>query len=194
MSVRLTDQDLLHPTIQLFVQRRITRIPQEMSHLQLEISEHAMSRATLQPMLAHWSRHGIRLAISPFGRTLEALGCLNSLPCERVILDPSLLDQLYAEKRSRRQLSSWIRSFESIGKPVICTHITSCETRDWLQEQGCRLQGGELLSPLESCSAFERRILGNPDRHMTGNRMSRPLVSTGPAVTRLVNPVAACPP
>lgn len=147
LSINLSSQQLTHPDLLETIEVALAETGLPPGALEIEITENSLRDAERgDAVLDHLRRLGVRLAIDNFGTGYSSLVYLHRLSVDTLKIDRSLVQDIASNEDSRLITSALISLAAQLG---IQTAAQGVETQDqWtaLNEQGCDLMQGFLLS------------------------------------------------
>ena len=128
--------------------------------LELEITETALMRNPLlaREQLRVLAEQGFRIAIDDFGTGYSSLELLRTLPVHKLKIDRTFVQTINASPEDRAIVQATITLAKGLGMDCIAEGVEEEEQRRILEDLGCELFQGYLLSrPLE-LDAFEELL------------------------------------
>jgi diguanylate cyclase (GGDEF)-like protein/PAS domain S-box-containing protein len=101
---------------------------------------------------------GIRIAIDDFGTGYSNLGYLRKLPIDHLKIDQSFIQDLFNEQGNRQLVSTIINMSQSLGLQSIAEGVETKRQAEFLDQGGCSILQGFLLSKPEPANSFERHF------------------------------------
>jgi len=130
--------------------------------LEIEVTETTMMTDIEQArsILNAVRGQGVTVAMDDFGVGYSSLGCLLSLPFDRIKMDRSLVSEL-SDRNHRKIVESVVELIHSIGSEVVAEGIETAEQLQTLRGLGVRYgQGFHLYRPMPAKAAAE--LLSTP--------------------------------
>jgi diguanylate cyclase (GGDEF)-like protein len=158
VAVNLTVLDLLEPSIVSLVDDTLRDAGLPPSALTIEITESAFMkepervRSTLDALRAL----GIRIAIDDFGTGYSSLSYLRDLPVDVLKIDRSFIVDLVENDANTAIVAATIDLAHRLGLTVVAEGVDEDAQFDCLEELGCDLIQGYLISAPVSASALSR--------------------------------------
>lgn len=149
VTVNISVLDLLEPTFVSDVERTLGDAEFPPSALTLEITEGAFVqepdrvRHTLEALRAR----GMRVAIDDFGTGYSSLSYLKELPVDVLKIDRSFVSDLPGSEASTAIVAATIELAHGLGLVVIAEGVENEAQFDCLEELGCDLVQGYVVSP-----------------------------------------------
>ncbi|MBB5867873.1 diguanylate cyclase (GGDEF)-like protein [Allocatelliglobosispora scoriae] len=125
----------------------IRRTGLEPSDIWLEITEHSYLRHDVTEYATTLRAAGVRFALDDFGTAYSNLAYLKRLPIEILKIDRSFVSGVTGPELDLSIVRAIIAIADSLGLSCIAEGIETEEQRVAVQELGCRLGQGFLLSP-----------------------------------------------
>jgi EAL domain-containing protein (putative c-di-GMP-specific phosphodiesterase class I) len=153
----------LTPQVALELARTIDHRPDLMSHLVLEITEHAAvdGYAQLREALRPLRRHGLRLAIDDAGAGYASLKHVIELEPDIIKVDRSLIDGLAVDRARRSVVSAFVLLALDLGAFVIAEGIERPDDLEAVRDLGVDAAQGYLFArPTTDRSALARWVRG----------------------------------
>ncbi len=128
--------------------------------LQVEITEGALleNSSHVTANLAQLDAAGLRIAVDDFGTGYSSLSYLKRLPIDELKIDKSFVDGLGHDKEDEAIARAVLGLAKALGLDTVAEGVETDRQLAWLQQQGCDIAQGYLLSrPLE-VEAFEGLI------------------------------------
>jgi diguanylate cyclase (GGDEF)-like protein/PAS domain S-box-containing protein len=149
VSVNLSPQNFRSPELAALVADTLNENGLPASALTLEITESAMmgdDEATGNNVRAI-AALGVQLSVDDFGTGYSSLSLISRLPIKELKIDRSFVIELEENAPSRAIAASVIGIGKSLGLVVVAEGVETDAQRDFLQDHGCEVVQGYLLSP-----------------------------------------------
>ncbi len=132
--------------------------------LELEITESTLmefAKGTLD-LLRRLRELGVRLSIDDFGTGYSSLAYLKRFPINTIKIDRAFVRDIPNDADDMAITGAMIQLAHSLRLDVVAEGVETQAQRDFLQERGCDLMQGYLLSPPVPADAFEKKFLALP--------------------------------
>ncbi|MDX1457211.1 MAG: EAL domain-containing protein, partial [Marinobacter sp.] len=148
ISVNISPNNLREPEFPLYVQRLMASHPQHRGHITLEVTETSMMLDPINSLRALQSLDatGIPLSIDDFGSGYSSLSYIKQLPAREIKIDRSLVTELPSQSEDRVIVQTTINMCHSLGYQVVAEGVENQGTMALLQEMGCDMVQGFILS------------------------------------------------
>lgn len=148
MNVNITHRQFYHDDLIAQVKKVLDATGADPSRLMLEVSESTVNENPDRAVaiLQRLADCGVHMAIDNFGAHLAPINHLLRLPMDLVKLDPSLSEAVTGGPRQVAMLEALIHVCKAVGVQVLAQGIETHEQLRMLQELGCDLGQGHLLS------------------------------------------------
>lgn len=156
VTVNVTVLDLLDPTFATGVEATLREAGFPPSALTIEITEGAFAqeptrvRCTLETLRAL----GVQVAIDDFGTGYSSLSYLKELPVDLLKIDRSFVSDLPGSEASAAIVAAAIELSHRLGLAVVAEGVESAEQYEFLEELGCDLIQGFVVSKPVPASAL----------------------------------------
>ncbi len=161
ISINLSAQDLRQSNLIENIDRILADTGLEGEFLTLEITESMLIEdidRTIDLLLQLESRK-IQLSIDDFGTGYSSLNYLHRLPVDNLKIDCSFVSQMQAENRNYQVVSTIIALSNQLGLTVVAEGIETSQQLQQLQQLGCELGQGYLLSKPIPADEIEAHFL-----------------------------------
>ncbi len=148
MTVNLSPRQLEDPGFADELTQILADTGIDSTALCLELTEGALMSATEDTVavLSAIRRMGVYIAIDDFGTQHSSLARLRDLPAEVLKIDRSFIDGLGSEPGDTAIVSSILSLACAMGKHVIAEGVENADQAGLLQQMGCEVAQGYLLS------------------------------------------------
>lgn len=129
--------------------------------LELEITESTLmefAKDTLD-LLRHLRQLGVRLSIDDFGTGYSSLAYLKRFPINTIKIDRAFVRDIPNDADDMAISSVIITLAHSLRLDVVAEGVETPAQREFLQQHGCNLMQGYLLSPPLPADAFAKKFL-----------------------------------
>ncbi|MDI9244095.1 EAL domain-containing protein [Marinobacter sp. CHS3-4] len=149
MSVNISPNNLREPDFPIYVQRLMSSYHSLRGAITLEVTETSMMLDPANSLRALNSLHstGIPLSIDDFGSGYSSLSYIKQLPAREIKIDRSLITDLLSQTDDRVIVRTTIDMCHSLGYVVVAEGVEDRQTQDLLQEMGCDMIQGFVLTP-----------------------------------------------
>lgn len=149
VSVNISPNNLRERDFPLFVQRLMSSYHSHQGAITLEVTETSMMQDPINSLEALNSLHatGIPLSIDDFGSGYSSLSYIKQLPASEIKIDRSLVTDLATEAGDQVIVKTTIDMCHSLGYIVVAEGVEKQETLDLLEQMGCDMIQGYLLTP-----------------------------------------------
>lgn len=157
ISVNVSPRQLLLSDMEATVAQLLLEVPLPPHQLILEITESMVIDNLLEGnrILQALKSLGVQLAIDDFGTGYSSLTYLQGLPLDYLKLDKSMIDAI-ADPRGAHVIQATIHLAHGLGMKTIAEGVELPSQRDALQQMGCDLIQGYLLSQPRPPEELER--------------------------------------
>jgi len=150
--IQLADPGLVARTLEI-----VREANMQPDQLQIEVTESQVMqyRPMAQPLLAEFSRHGVRLALDNFGSGHSSLSCLQDFTVDTLKIDKALLANAARGRGFAALLHAILTLAENLDLKVIAEGVETHEQLVLLEALGCTSAQGFLLSrplTLQECA------------------------------------------
>jgi len=154
VAVNVTVLDLLDPAFATRVEAMLREAKFPPSALTLEITEGAFAQepARVRRTLETLRALGVQVAIDDFGTGYSSLSYLKELPVDLLKIDRSFVSDLPGGEASAAIVAAAIELSHRLGLAVVAEGVESAEQYEFLEELGCDLIQGYLVSKPVSAS------------------------------------------
>ncbi|ENO15638.2 EAL domain-containing protein [Marinobacter nanhaiticus D15-8W] len=158
VSVNISPNNLREQEFPLFVQRLMAGHPQHAGKIILEVTETSMMQDPANSLRALRSLHfaGIPLSIDDFGSGYSSLSYIKRLPASEIKIDRSLIVDLSFQAEDRVIVQTTINMCHDLGYKVVAEGVEDRETLQLLEEMGCDMIQGFVLTPPQPMDEFMR--------------------------------------
>jgi len=120
-----------------------------MSMIELELTESGLMRsdAYATQLLSELRGEGVRVSVDDFGTGYSSLGRLQRLPVDVLKIDKTFVDDIDAGAKQGALVRAIVVMAHSLGLTVVAEGVETEVQRVFLEEHGCDLYQGHLLSP-----------------------------------------------
>jgi len=156
VSVNLSTQDLREPSFPEVVAQSLKAWGVGGPHLTLEIVESSMVHSFTEAasILLQLKELGVRIAIDDFGTGYSCLAYLPRLPLDELKIDRAFVRRLHESKDDRRLVQGIIDLAHNLELEAVAEGVEDEGARQVLQDMGCDLIQGHLLTPALDAEAF----------------------------------------
>jgi diguanylate cyclase (GGDEF)-like protein len=156
VTVNVTVLDLLDPTFATRVEAMLREAGFPPSALTIEITEGAFAQepARVRRTLETLRALGVQIAIDDFGTGYSSLSYLKELPVDLLKIDRSFISDLPGSEASAAIVAAAIELSHRLGLAVVAEGVESAEQYEFLEELGCDLIQGFVVSKPVSASAL----------------------------------------
>ena len=149
ISVNISPNNLRERDFPMFVQRLMSGYRSHQGAITLEVTETSMMQDPINSLKALKSLHatGIPLSIDDFGSGYSSLSYIKQLPASEIKIDRSLVTDLATEAGDQVIVKTTIDMCHSLGYTVVAEGVEKQETLDLLEQMGCDMIQGYLLTP-----------------------------------------------
>lgn len=149
VSVNISPNNLRERDFPMYVQRLMSSYQSHQGAITLEVTETSMMQDPINSLEALKSLHatGIPLSIDDFGSGYSSLSYIKQLPASEIKLDRSLVTDLTTEAGDQVIVKTTIDMCHSLGYTVVAEGVEKQETQDLLEQMGCDMIQGYLLTP-----------------------------------------------
>ena len=145
ISPRQADRpDFFDRLRQLFAESNVP-----LSMIELEFTESAAMEVSAPVLeeIAALREDGARIAIDDFGTGYSNIARLQSLPLDRVKLDPSLIADIESSEKARVIVQAVIQLIKGVGCEIVAEAVETVAQVDILRAMGCDTVQGFIFSP-----------------------------------------------
>ena len=145
ISPRQADRpDFFDRLRQLFAESNVP-----LSMIELEFTESAAMEVSAPVLeeIAALREDGARIAIDDFGTGYSNIARLQSLPLDRVKLDPSLIADIESSEKARVIVQAVIQLIKGVGCEIVAEAVETVAQADILRAMGCDTVQGFIFSP-----------------------------------------------
>jgi diguanylate cyclase (GGDEF)-like protein len=120
-----------------------------MSMIELELTESGLMRsdAYATQLLSELRGEGVRVSVDDFGTGYSSLGRLQRLPVDVLKIDKTFVDDIDAGAKHGALVRAIVVMAHSLGLTVVAEGVETESQRAFLEEHGCDIYQGHLLSP-----------------------------------------------
>ena len=156
VTVNVTVLDLLDPTFATGVEAILREAGFPPSALTIEITEGAFAQepARVRRTLETLRALGVQVAIDDFGTGYSSLSYLKELPVDLLKIDRSFVSDLPGSEASAAIVAAAIELSHRLGLTVVAEGVESAEQYEFLEELGCDLIQGFVVSKPVPASAL----------------------------------------
>ncbi|NVJ93511.1 MAG: EAL domain-containing protein [Methylocystaceae bacterium] len=128
--------------------------------LEIEITEGSFIRnpEQVRDNILALKKIGLRIAIDDFGTGYSNLGYLRELPIDYLKIDQSFVKDMFNEQGNRQLISTIISMSQGMGMESIAEGVETVLQAEFLNDGGCDIVQGYLLSKPEPADSFERHF------------------------------------
>jgi len=128
--------------------------------LELELTESALMQHEGEAILILEQLHalGVTLAIDDFGTGYSSLSYLKLFPLNILKIDKSFIDDIPEQQSDREIAATIIAIAHTLHLKVLAEGVENIAQLAFLQEQGCDLYQGYLISPPLPAASFEQLL------------------------------------
>lgn len=158
VAVNISPNNLRELEFPLFVQRLMTSHPQHAGKIILEVTETSMMQDPANSLRALRSLDftGIPLSIDDFGSGYSSLSYIKRLPASEIKIDRSLIVDLAFQAEDRVIVQTTINMCHDLGYKVVAEGVEDKETVQLLEDMGCDMIQGFVLTPPQPMDEFMR--------------------------------------
>jgi diguanylate cyclase (GGDEF)-like protein len=136
-----------------------------LSFVELEFTESAAMKASeaVVEEIALLRGEGARIAIDDFGTGYSNIARLQSMPLDRVKLDPSLIAEIEHSEKARVVVQAVIQLIQGVGCEIVAEAVENAAQADILRAMGCQtVQGYVFAEPMfeEAYLAWTEKLAG----------------------------------
>jgi diguanylate cyclase (GGDEF)-like protein len=145
ISPRQADRpDFFTKLRQLFAESNVP-----LSMIELEFTESAAMEVSAPVLeeIAALREDGAQIAIDDFGTGYSNIARLQSLPLDRVKLDPSLIADIESSEKARVIVQAVIQLIKGVGCEIVAEAVETVAQADILRAMGCDTVQGFIFSP-----------------------------------------------
>ncbi|PSF08808.1 EAL domain-containing protein [Marinobacter halophilus] len=148
IAVNISPNNLREPDFAVFVQRLMQSYHSHTGGITFEVTETSMMQDPLNSLKALNSLHaaGIPISIDDFGSGYSSLSYIKQLPASEIKIDRSLISDLSDREQDRVIVRTTIDMCHSLGYTVVAEGVEDEATLKLLEEMGCDLIQGYLLT------------------------------------------------
>lgn len=159
VAVNLSPMQFQRPTFLSSLHQRLRENDVPSHWLELEVTEGVLmeDRDAAISILNALRELDISVAIDDFGTGFSSLSYLKSLPVNKIKIDRSFVRDVVTDHRDRAIVQGVISMARSMGLQVVAEGVETDEQWQYLDDQGCDIFQGYLLSkpmPLDKVEAF----------------------------------------
>ena len=157
VAVNISPKQIAHHDFVDVVKGALQHTGLAASRLKLEVTETALmdSVEDVVEKLVHLKDMGVQISIDDFGTGYSSLTYLRKLPIHIVKIDKSFIDDLICETKTIGIMGAIINLSHQLGLKVVAEGVEKKEQRLILQEHGCDMIQGYLISrPLPETEAM----------------------------------------
>lgn len=167
LAINVCSADLHSPNFGDDLARRFEASGLPLRQLEIEVNE--ASRACLrEPAVAEtigWLRkHGVRVALDDFGKTVGSLTDLLGAPIDVIKLDPALMGTLGLDSPSTEVIGALIAMATRLDIAVVAESVETQRQADILRRFGCRWGQGHYFAAPLSFDDAARLLAEEPSR------------------------------
>jgi diguanylate cyclase (GGDEF)-like protein len=131
-----------------------------MSMIELELTESGLMRsdAYATQLLSELRGEGVRVSVDDFGTGYSSLGRLQRLPVDVLKIDKTFVDDIDAGAKQGALVRAIVVMAHSLGLTVVAEGVETEVQRAFLEQHGCDLYQGHLLSPPLPAGDMERYL------------------------------------
>ena len=158
VAVNISPRNLLHPGFSDLVLRLLQRYGVSGELLELEVTESALM-TDLEHVIVELTRLAdakIILSIDDFGTGYSSLQYLHKLPISLIKIDQSFVRRLGTDKGAAHIVEAAVTLARRMGMKTIAEGVETEEVYDLLENLGCDIAQGFLISPALPAGDFEK--------------------------------------
>jgi diguanylate cyclase (GGDEF)-like protein len=147
-----------------------------MSMIELELTESGLMRsdAYATQLLSELRGEGVRVSVDDFGTGYSSLGRLQRLPVDVLKIDKTFVDDIDAGAKQGALVRAIVVMAHSLGLTVVAEGVETELQRAFLEQHGCDIYQGHLLSPPLPAQEMARYLRLNAPTVSRIARNSRP--------------------
>ncbi|MGF1515387.1 MAG: EAL domain-containing protein [Elainellaceae cyanobacterium] len=164
ISINLSVQDLRRPSLVHDIDAVLSEAELPASAITLEITESLLIddiHSTVETLSLLVS-HGIRISIDDFGTGYSSLSYLHRLPIHYLKIDSSFIRLMEPNNRHYQVVDTIITLSDRLGLTPVAEGIETTDQLQQLQQLGCRLGQGYLVSEAITPLEVEAQFLSRP--------------------------------
>ncbi|WP_342631315.1 EAL domain-containing protein [Marinobacter alkaliphilus] len=148
IAVNISPNNLREPDFAVFVQRLMQSFHAHMGAITFEVTETSMMQDPVNSLKAlnALNAAGIPLSIDDFGSGYSSLSYIKQLPASEIKIDRSLITELSHREEDRVIVRTTIDMCHSLGYTVVAEGVEDEETLALLEDMGCDLIQGYILT------------------------------------------------
>lgn len=148
VSFNVSPRQLRRPDFARSVSAALAQRALDASRLYLEITESSAMRDShaVEPLLVELREAGLKLAVDDFGMGYSSLDRLRELPFSILKIDRSFLARAPADRGCAGIVCAALELAEALDMEAVAEGVETEEQRAFLEERGCPLAQGFLLS------------------------------------------------
>lgn len=148
IAVNISPNNLREPDFAVFVQRLMQSFHGHMGAITFEVTETSMMQDPVNSLKAlnALNAAGIPLSIDDFGSGYSSLSYIKQLPASEIKIDRSLITELSHREEDRVIVRTTIDMCHSLGYTVVAEGVEDEETLALLEDMGCDLIQGYILT------------------------------------------------
>jgi diguanylate cyclase (GGDEF)-like protein len=132
-----------------------------LSMIELELTESGLmhSDAAATKLLSDLREEGVRVSVDDFGTGYSSLGRLQRLPVDVLKIDKTFVDDIGEGEKRGALVRAIVVMAHSLDLTVVAEGVETETQRAFLEQHGCDLYQGHLLSPPLSAPDMEQYLL-----------------------------------
>jgi len=158
IAVNVSPHQFRYSHIDCVVRETLSETEFPAHHLELELTESALMQREGEAILILERLHalGVTLAIDDFGTGYSSLSYLKRFPLNILKIDKSFIDDIPEQESDREITATIIAIAHTLHLKVLAEGVETLAQLAFLQEQGCDLYQGYLISPPLPATQFEQ--------------------------------------
>ncbi|MDV7338613.1 EAL domain-containing protein [Terasakiella sp. A23] len=160
IAINISPEQITDTSFPKLVEETLKKYDISGACLEIEITEGSFIN---QPELVRTNLYalkniGVRIAIDDFGTGYSNLAYLRKLPIDHLKIDQSFIHEMFQEKGNRQLVSTIINMSQSLGMQSVAEGVETKKQAEFLNEGGCSILQGYLLSKPEPAESFARHF------------------------------------
>ena len=160
MCINIAPEQISDTSFPTLVEDILERYDLNGSCLEIEITEGSFIQEPdlVRQNLFALKNIGVRIAIDDFGTGYSNLGYLRKLPIDHLKIDQSFIRDMFKDQGNRQLVNTIINMSQSLGMQSIAEGVETKMQAEFLDQGGCAILQGYLLSKPEPADEFERHF------------------------------------
>jgi EAL domain-containing protein (putative c-di-GMP-specific phosphodiesterase class I) len=160
IAVNLSGREFDEPGLAARIERALRASGLPPSALEIELTESVAVRQPQEALAAleQLRALGVQVAIDDFGTGYSVLSSLQRFPVDRLKIDRSFVERIRPEAGDAPIVAAMITMAHGLGLEVVAEGVETAEQLGYLEEHGCDLVQGYLLSHPLTASELEQLV------------------------------------